>query len=510
MGRYLVGVDSGTTGIKAVLFDLDGNEVARHGLPLTASCPTEDRFEEDADEIWEKCRRCVAAVTAGVGRAEVVGLGITAQGDGLWLFDEDMHPVRPGCCFCDGRAADVVRRWDEDGTTARLFELTGTWLCVGNQNGIVRWMEEHEPASLARARWFLHLKDYLFWCFTGKVTTDASDQSLAFLDQRSRDYLPEAFEACGLGSYREKYPPVLRASENAFCVRPGLARELGLSDSCVVTSGPMDVAACALGAGVVEPGQCCSIMGTAALHEMVVERPLADEVRAGMTVAHAPEDRWLRLMASYAGAPNTDWAIRNLAAGLVERAGREGRDVFELVEETVAGVPVGSNGVMYHPYLLAGGERAPFSNPHARASLTGISARNTLADVLHATYEGVALAMLDCYRHMPREIGSVTVCGGGARSALWCQMFADALGTPIGLVRGEELGALGVVINNMVVQGIRPSYADAVAAVVRPAGSYRPDASRHAAYERLYELYRLTYESLAEAWELRARIFGGA
>lgn len=509
MSQYFVGIDSGTTGIKAVLFDLQGQELSQCGLPLTASCPTEDRYEEDPLEIWEKCQQCVKTVTSSVDRDGVIGMGITAQGDGLWLFDEGMNPVRPGICFCDGRAANIVERWESDGTVRRLFDITGTWLCVGNQNGIVKWMDENDPDALKQARWFMHLKDYLFWCLTGQITTDASDQSLVFLDQNSRAYLPETFELCGISQYAEKWPPVLTASENAFTIRPELAKALGVSNECVITSGPMDVAACALGAGVVEAGQCCSIMGTAALHEMVVDKPLDDTVQAGMTVAHAPKDRWLRLMASYAGAPNTDWAIRTLAGGLVMQAEQNEEDIFSIVEKELSEVPVGSNGVMYHPYLLSGGERAPFSAPHARASYTGISSRNTIADILHATYEGVALAMLDCYRHMPREIASVTLCGGGAKSAFWCQMFADALGQEVGRVHGNELGALGVVINNAVVQGFYPSYVDAVEAIVRPAGTYVPNAENHKRYERLYELYQVTYKALRESWSLRAELFGG-
>ena len=132
------------------------------------------------------------------------------------------------------------------------------------------------------------------------------------------------------------------------------------------------------------------------------------------------------------------------------------------MEDIIKEFPIGSNGVMYHPYLLAGGERAPFTDSRARASYTGLNVRNTLADVVRATYEGVAFAMLDCYQHMPLPIDQITICGGGANSSAWCQMFADALGSRIVTVEGEELGARGVAINNAVVQGIFPSYQDAV------------------------------------------------
>ena len=173
MERYIIGIDSGTTGIKAVLFDEQGNEIAKKGIGLKGYFPQENQYEEDMEEIWEKAQICVESVAAQVDRNAIIGIGITAQGDGLWMVDEDMKPVRRGCCFCDGRAAEFVDQWVEDGTCERLFELTGTWIFTGNQNGIVRWMEKYEKESLEKSRWLLHLKDYLFYKFTGEVTTDA-------------------------------------------------------------------------------------------------------------------------------------------------------------------------------------------------------------------------------------------------------------------------------------------------------------------------------------------------
>lgn len=390
MEKYFIGIDSGTSGIKAVLFDLKGNEIGQKSFPLKGIFPREDMYEEDMLEIWDKAVKCVKAVTEAFPDKEIVGIGITAQGDGLWMVDENMEPVRNGCCFCDGRAAKIVDRWVEDGTCDKLFEITGTRIFTGNQNGIVKWMEEHEPENLDKSRWLLHLKDYLFYRFTGKVTTDATDQSLIFLDQNKRDYLDETFKICGIEKYKDKYPPVLSAKENAFPVQKELAKELGLGENVIVTSGPMDVSACALGSGVVENGHCCSIIGTAALHEMVIGKPLQDNIKAGMTVCHVMENRWLRLMASLAGTPNLEWMLDNFGGTLKQQAAEKNMNIYDYMEELIETVPIGSRGVMYHPYLLAGGERAPFTDSRARASYTGISVRHTIADIVRATYEGVA------------------------------------------------------------------------------------------------------------------------
>ncbi len=506
MERYIIGIDSGTTSIKAVLFDLAGNEIDKKAFPLTAIFPEENQYEEDMAEIWDKAKRCVGHIAAKYPRESIVGLGITAQGDGLWLVDENCEPVRNGICFCDGRAAEVVDRWAEDGTCDKLFELTGTRVFTGNQNGIVRWMDEHERESLERSKYFLHLKDYLFYRFTGEITTDSTDQSLIFLDQNTGRYMDETFSLCGIEKYREKYPPIKSASENAYKILPALAEELGLSAEVLITSGPMDVAACATGSGVVENGHCCSIIGTAALHEMVLDKPLQDSIKAGMTITHAMEGRWLRLMASLAGTPNLEWMLGAVGKQVEQDAKAAGKNVYGYMEELVSAVPIGSRGLMYHPYLLAGGERAPFTDSRARASYTGISVKHTTADIVRATYEGVAFAMMDCYMHMPQEIKQVTVCGGGAGSDMWCQMFADALGTRIVTVKGAELGAKGVIINNAVVQGFYASFTEAVSRTVEQNKVFEPDMEKHAEYRRFYELYKITYEALRPTWKKRAEL----
>lgn len=506
MKKYIIGIDSGTTGIKAVLFDTDGKEIAKKGIPLKGYFPQENQYEEDMLEIWESAVECVREVAAKVDAGDIIGLGITAQGDGLWMVDENGEPVRRGCCFCDGRAAEFVDEWVEDGTCEKLFDACGTWICTGNQNGIVRWMEKYEKESLDKSRWLLHLKDYLFFRFTGEITSDATDQSLILLDQKKRDYLDEAFRLCGIDKYREKYPPIKPAAENAYKILPEVAKRMGLTGDILVTSGPMDVSACALGSGVVEKGHCCSIMGTAALHEMVIDEPLQDDIKSGMTVAHVMEGRWLRLMSSYAGTPNLEWCLKTMGAQVEADAKKAGKNVYDYMEELIGDVPIGSNGVMYHPYLLAGGERAPFTDSRARASYTGLSVRNTLADIIRATYEGVAFAMLDCYQHMPLPIENITLCGGGANSFTWCQMFADALGSKIITVEGEELGARGVAINNAVVQGIYTDYKDAVDKIVKVKKVYEPDMKNHEKYMRFYELYTQVYTSIRETWKTRAHI----
>ena len=196
----------------------------------------------------------------------------------------------------------------------------------------------------------------------------------------------ELFEAYGLLEYMGKYPEVKPCIDNYARIRKDMASLLGLNEGVIVSGGPMDVAACAIGAGVLETGECCSIMGTAALHEMVINEPCRDSVYAGMTVFHGCSQKWLRLMASLAGTPNLEWFLGLFGSQFETEAQELGLSLYEYAQQLAGSVPIGSAGVLYHPYLLAGGERAPFTNPDARASFTGLSVRNTKADLLRAVY----------------------------------------------------------------------------------------------------------------------------
>ncbi len=506
MEKYIIGLDSGTSGIKAVVFNRLGEELASAERKLTAYCDKESWFEEDFLEIWEKGKACMKEVAAAFPEGSITGIGITAQGDGLWLFDGEMNPVRRGCCFCDGRGAQQFQRWSADGTAQKVFERAGTRVFTGNQPCIMKWMDEQEADVLEKAKYCLHLKDALFARLTGIVSTDTTDQSLVFLDMKTEDYDKTLFELYGLEKYRKKYPRVLPCRKNKGLLRECVAKELGLSGEVLVTGGPMDVAACAVGAGVIEEGECCSIIGTAALHEMVIGKPCQDKIFAGMTVFHARKDRWLRLMASLAGTPNLQWLLEIFGEGIQQPAREAGMNVYDYAEKLVCETPIGANGVLYHPYLLAGGERAPFTDPNARASFTGLSVRNTMGDLIRACYEGVAYAMCDCYEHMPIPVKRITLCGGGVSSVTWCQMFADVLGKEVATVKGKELGAKGAAINNGVAQGLYRDFKEAVELTVKSDRVYIPDSKKHSTYQEFFLLYKNTYKNMKESWAMRRRV----
>jgi sugar (pentulose or hexulose) kinase len=215
--------------------------------------------------------------------------------------------------------------------------------------------------------------------------------------------------------------------------------------------------------------------------------------------------RWLRMLAAMIATPNIEWFLRELAPDLAAKA--SGEKLYRQLESLAAKIPAGADGVIFQPYLFPGGERGPFVKPSARASFTGLSLNHTRAHMLRAVYEGVALATLDCYRHMPIDPQSVLLSGGGAQSPLWCQIVADCLGKPVHVPDGSQFGALGAAINVGVATGTYKTTREAVKRCVRTSRSYRPARAKTKLYAELYHIYRQTTLRQMDLWDAKSRLF---
>jgi len=462
------------------------------------------------DELWQTVSDCLCRVVSEVKEKkwEIDGVGITSTGDGTWMMDRHGRPVRHGILWCDGRAARVVERLHAEGIARQAFDLCGTAVFTGSQAPQLIWLKENEPDSLRRAHVIFHAKDWLFYKLTDVVSSDETDESLTMLRMSTRQYDPQLFRLFGIEDLFPKFPPLRATVENISPISDEVADQLGLPKGTPVGSGPMDVAACALGTGAVEHGQASSILGTAGIHQVVMAEPILKPSMVGMTLCHGVKDRWIRMLAAMTATPNLDWFLKELGAGFALEVREAGGNIYNYVERLVNTIPVGSDGVIFHPYLFPGGERGPFVKPTARASFTGLNLNHTSRHMLRAVLEGVALATLDCYRHMPLEPRTVALCGGGANSGAWCQIVADCLGKPVNVPEGSQFGAKGAAMNVGIAVGIYKSAQDAVAQSVRVSRHYEPVSSNTQLYQQLYDLYKLTADRQMEVWDLRVRMLG--
>ena len=497
MQDLLLGVDAGTTNIKSVALAADGEERYRSARENTVARPEPGWAEQSLPATWERTCETVREVVGSLGEDErIAAVGVTGQGDGCWALDSDGEPARDAILWSDGRAASVVEAWTGSGTADRIAEICGSAVFPGASAAILAWLKDERPREYGRIDTVLSCKDWLKYRLTGERTTDYTDASMPYLDVGAGVYSDDVLDLAGIPEVADARPRLVAGPEVVGRVTATAAGETGLAEGTPVVSGLLDVIASAVGSGVAAPGGSSSVVGTTSLNQTFLGEPDTSPVGVGFTMALGFDSLWSRAMASMTGTPNLDWAVETIAP----------TGDFEAVEEAVADVPPGSDGVVYLPFLSGAGERAPFLDADARAGLMGLEPDHGWATVLRAVYEGVALALRDCYAAIPADPERVAVSGGGARSPFWCQLFADCLGTEIAVTAGEELGAKGVALLAGVGTGRYPDLETAVERTVSTARTYEPRPDHEAFYAEWYDLYTDTYEAMFEPWAERAAL----
>ena len=498
---YLLGIDIGTSAIKCVIFNTEGQEVViSRGVPdIIRLQPSWSELNSDA--LWQIIENLLREVTSNpaIDGGRIEGIGITGTCCGSWLFDADVHPIRNAILWNDGRAADIIGQWQNTGVLDEIFRISGNVIFPGYTVPTLRWLIENEPVSLEKASYNLYCKDWVRYKLTGRIALDRSDLGYMPFDIRKGELSEELIKICGIGSARHLFPEIIESSDIAGYVLPEVAKAVGLPSGIPVVGGLVDVAATTLGAGAYLPGQACSIVGTSFLNNLVSDQPSFEPFGTGVqtqSVSHT----WIRSMVNTSGTINLQWFLDQFCMDKQEAIKMTDEKLYEWGEKTAAEIPIGSGGIIYHPYLNSTGVISPFVNPTARAQFFGISIEHTRAHMLRAVYEGTALSMLDCYAHMPVNVKQLYISGGGARSPFWCQMFADCTGRTILVTSGSELGARGVVILAGIACGVYKDLPDAIQSVIHIEREHQPDPKATAKYQEVYKLYKRIYQHVSEDW----------
>ena len=498
--KYLLGIDAGTSNIKAVLFDEAGNEVGVASRENETFQEAGNCEEQDMEAVWENMKACLKEI-ALVFPAEcrdLLAIGVTGQGEGFWAIDAEGHPVQRAILWRDGRAVEEVR-WmtEEHPEIGKLYhDVTGTPPLTGNQMMIARWMKVHRPEVMDRIYKVLFCKDWIRYRMTGAVAADITDSLTSLLDVQTYGLADQVLEALELMPYRHIFPEPVRSDEVAGYLTEEIAAELGLPAGIPVVAGALDTSATLIGLGTVKAGSAAVILGTTCACEVVFDKEDC-HFGEGMTryEKHPAGDLFVNLQPTNNGTPNIDWMLDAISPT---------RD-FNEIDRIVAGAPVGSSGVIYLPYIGLAGERAPFYHPYARAEFFGMSLATTKADLIRAVYEGISLSIRDCLEEIGAK-GTVYLAGGGAKSPVWSQMIADVCGCEVRIPSGNEQGAKGAALIAGVSQGLYRDYDEAVEKACSFRHVYQPDPVRTQEYDLLYTLYRKLREHNAEVWNLRHQI----
>jgi xylulokinase len=468
----LVGLDVGTTGVKAIAVSEEGRVLARaeHGYAL--SSPQPGWAEQDPEEWWRASEAALAELRA----ERAAGIGLSGQMHGLVALNAADRVLRPAILWNDQRTAVEVAEIEELLGLERLVALTGNRALTGFTAPKLLWLRRHQPGVYDRIEHVLLPKDYVRLRLGGERAIDVADASGTLLfDVEHRRWSDELVEALELR--REWLPRALESPEVSARTAGGVP----------IAAGAGDQAAGALGVGVDGPGALSVVLGTSGVVFAALPRFQADPQGRLHAFCHAVPGAWHAMGVMLSAAGSLRWF----------------RDTFgpetsydELLAEAAA-VPPGSEGVVFLPYLS--GERTPHADPNARGSFTGLALSHRRGHLARAVLEGVAYGLRDSLELL-RELGVrpelARASGGGARSRLWLEIVASVLGLPLELAAAEEGAAYGAALLGGVAAGVFGDVHEAVAACVRVRDRIEPNDAWRPAYESGYARFRALYPAL--------------
>ena len=437
-----IGLDAGTSVIKATAFDASGGAMVSAARPITTRVPAPGQTEQDLDEVIEAVGSVLREIVATTGDAPAL-LGITGQGDGLWLLDEQGRSVRPAILWSDARAAAIVEGWMTSGMADALFARSLNMPFPGAAGALLLALRRDEPEILARAATAAYCKDAIVQRLTGCRATDISDASLPFMNLRTRHYDTDLLTMIGLAGLERLLAPIDPVPGPLRPLTDEGARLTGLPAGTPVHSGPFDLVATVIGAGLRQPGDGLVTIGTTLACAILIDRLPEPDPPAGMTLCMPASNCWLRVMPAMVGTPSLEWVLALVGTP---------RDQLDaLLEETEPG----ADGLLALPLLSPAGERAPFVDPAARGQIIGLSLETGRAGVVRAICEGMAYAARHCLDTAGLAPGGkIFICGGGTRSLAWRQILADVLQRPLHLARQPEVGARGAALAALDAGGI--------------------------------------------------------
>lgn len=515
MADILIGIDSGTSVIKAVAFDLAGRQLASFSVPNVYQTGADGSAVQSMARTWEDCARALRGLGDSVPglAARTLAVSVTAQGDGTWLAGKGDVPVGDAWLWLDARAAATVERLAAGPLNRARFEATGTGLNTCQQGTQMAHMDRFAPELLEAAEVALHCKDWLYLNLTGVRATDPSEASFTFGNFRTRSYDDGVIEALGLTHRRGLLPEIVDGTQVTHGLTSHAAQATGLLAGTPVSLGYVDMVMTALGAGIyTDQPAACSTVGSTGVHMRAtdVAGVHLNAEGTGYVICLPVPGMVTQVQTNMAATLNIDWLLR-MAAEVMSNLGKpvQGADLVPLIEGWLASSRPGA--LMYHPYISEAGERGPFVNANARAGFIGLSSGTRFADLLRGVVEGLAMAMRDCYAAMGDLPLELRLTGGAARSKGLRGVLSAAVNAPVRVSAREEAGAAAAAMMAAVAVGVYPTMEDCVAEWVTPllGEAEVPDPELAEVYDRVYPHYKQARQALSPAWaglaELRDR-----
>lgn len=477
-----IGIDLGTSGVKAILLSASGQILASATTAMTVSRPHPLWSEQDPKQWWDATLASLTELAEQHSLQHVQAIGLSGQMHGVTLLDNANQVLRPAILWNDGRCEQECLELEQRVSESR--DITGNLMMPGFSAPKLKWLAKHEPECFARVAKVLLPKDYLRFLLTGDFATDMSDAAgTMWLDVGMRDWSDELLGACGLS--RQQMPQLFEGNQITGSLRAQLAEQLGMA--CVpVVAGGGDNAAGAVGVGIVKPGQAMISLGTSGVYFAVSNGFTTNPEAALHSFCHALPDTWHTMSVILSAASCLNWVAETTGFG----------DVPTMMQALEAERP--HTEVIFLPYLS--GERTPHNNPNAKGVFFGLTHDTTRLHMAQAVLEGVGFALQDgldalhITGDVPQEI---TLIGGGARSSYWRQLLTDIFNHELVYREGGDVGpALGAArLAQLAIEG-NEIPVEQICAQPKVVQTHTPSPEAHQTLAQKRQLFTRLYQQL--------------
>lgn len=509
---YFMGIDSGTSGIKAIVLDDTGRILGTGYHECDLITPRPNWVEQDPMDWWRACSFAAekAARESGVGR-DIAAIGFSGQMQGCTLMDRDMKPLGNCLIWMDQRASAEAAELNARIPPEEFLNITASFCLPSYWAPKLLWLQRHEPELYAKVHTVLFTKDFLRYMMTGEAAAEVSDASCTWLiDVKKRAWSDRMFAVCGIS--RDIVPQrLLESTDVAGYLKPDVAEAWGMKAGIPVVAGGGDQPAGGVGSGVVRPGVLAATIGTSGVVFGCCDTPFVDPVQHGMySLCHSVPGMYSFLGCTLGAGGSFKWMRDTLFADKKVSLAAEGKDVYDYMTGLAAEVAPGSEGVCFLPYLA--GEGTPIVDPDARGVFFGLSYRTGLGALCRAVMEGVTFSLRDTIEILRSangfRVSEVRAMGGGARSALWRQIQADVYNARVITMNMEEGPAAGAAIMAAAGSGCFGSVQEGCDTILKVATVTEPIAQNVAMYDEYYQTYHALYGDLKARFAAQAKIVG--
>jgi len=504
VAKYLLGVDAGTTGCKACVFDLEGNILGTDYREYPCYYPKPGWVEQDLEEITEALFETVKATIAksGVNPKDIVSMALSTQGSAWQPLDKDGNLLRPSIGWQDTRGIEYVKkiRNNEIFNKEEYYKITG--YNIGTVHGSTKflWFKDNEPELFEKTAMFSQHQDYFARQFgaEGYWADTATASRTGIFDIDNAKWSEAIFEAYGLDV--DKFPKIGKGGQIIGKIPKHVSEKTGLAEGTLICLGAMDQNCSTLGAGLIHDGDAVLVMGTYGSIYVCSDKPIRDPNQILMVKGNTGPENFTIEASSPASASSYRWFRDTFCKMEKSVAGDVGVDAYELINKQIEQVKPGANGITFLPYLqgASGGAR---DNPFARGAILGATLSTTKAEIARAVMEGITFEMRDnieAQQNAGVEIKEITLTGGATKSKMWCQMQADIYKVPVKTLQTSETGCLGAAIYAGIGAGLFKDYEEAVEKLVHVKDVYYPNPQNFDAYDEAYNRFKIAFESLSK------------